>query len=71
MRASIQTSIKTKRLLSLGSSKSAIYIILLCIIILLLATKGIRDEGTVSLQGDMPRYLMNDSIEVSFDELLD
>lgn len=35
------------------------YIAVLCIIILLLATKGIRDEGTVSLQGDMPRYLMN------------
>lgn len=31
----------------------------LCLIVLLLSTRGITSEGTVSLQGDMPRYLMN------------
>ncbi|PIE33155.1 hypothetical protein CSA56_12555 [candidate division KSB3 bacterium] len=40
-------------------SKSTLYIALLCLVALLLSTKGIRDEGTISLQGDMPRYLMN------------
>ena len=43
----------------ISSAKSAIYMTLLSVVILVLATKGIRDEGTVSLQGDMPRYLMN------------
>jgi hypothetical protein len=41
------------------SSGLLIYISLLGFIILLLTTKGITDEGTISLQGDMPRYLMN------------
>jgi 4-amino-4-deoxy-L-arabinose transferase-like glycosyltransferase len=31
----------------------------LCVVVLLLSTRGISSEGTVSLQGDMPRYLMN------------
>ena len=42
-----------------ASSKSKIYFILLLAITLVLSTKGINDEGIVSLQGDMPRYLMN------------
>ena len=36
--------------------------LLLCVAIVLgaaLATRGITDEGAVSLQGDMPRYMMN------------
>jgi hypothetical protein len=38
--------------------------VIFCIVVLyvgvfLLCTKGITSEGTVSLQGDMPRYLMN------------
>lgn len=38
---------------------SGIYIFFLGIVVLLLSTKGITDESTVSLQGDVPRYLMN------------
>ena len=59
MKAKIQTFLKAKWFFYRCSAKSGIYIALLCIVILLLSTKGIRDEGTVSLQGDMPRYLMN------------
>ena len=33
--------------------------ILLCAAALVLSARGITSEGTVSLQGDMPRYLMN------------
>ena len=40
-------------------SKHKIYLILLIIITLTLSTEGIRDEETVSLQGDMCKYLMN------------
>jgi hypothetical protein len=49
-------------------AKSAIYITLPCIIVLVLSTKGIMDEGIVSLNGDMPRYLMNG---VYFHDLID
>jgi len=54
-----QTFNKIKKNLFDISAKQWIYIVLICIVSLLLATKGIRDEGTVSLQGDMPRYMMN------------
>jgi hypothetical protein len=40
-------------------TRSAIYIVLLCTVVLVLSTKGITDESTVSLHGDMPKYLMN------------
>ncbi len=43
----------------LGLSGSAILIMAPCLVVILLATEGIRDEGAISLQGDMPRYLMN------------
>ncbi len=59
MHTEITHPIHIKRSFFKGSSKSSIYIVLLCVVILLLSTKGIMDEGTVSLQGDMPRYLMN------------
>jgi hypothetical protein len=39
--------------------KSASYIAFLLAITILLSTKGITDEGIVSLNGDMPRYIMN------------
>lgn len=32
---------------------------MLCLVVVVLSSKGIGDEATVSLQGDMPRYLMN------------
>jgi hypothetical protein len=39
--------------------RRGLYPVLLCVVVALLATRGITSEGTVSLQGDMPRYLMN------------
>src|SRR5215510_803024 len=36
-----------------------IYTILMCVVILVLTTKNITKEGTIYLQGDVPRYLMN------------
>jgi hypothetical protein len=39
--------------------RSAAFPALLSAVVLLLSTRGIMSEGTVSLQGDMPRYLMN------------
>ena len=59
MRTKIQTFVKARRFFYLCSAKSAIYVSLLVIVILLLATKGIRNEGAVSVGGDMPRHLMN------------
>src|SRR5262249_9028640 len=44
---------------SIQKYRSIIYTILLCIVILVLTTKNITKEGTIYLQGDMPRYLMN------------
>jgi 4-amino-4-deoxy-L-arabinose transferase-like glycosyltransferase len=41
---------------------------LLCAIVLALSTKGITDESVVSMNGDMPKYLMNG---VYFYDLLD
>jgi 4-amino-4-deoxy-L-arabinose transferase-like glycosyltransferase len=35
------------------------YLILICTLVFILSTKGITDEGTVSMNGDMPKYLMN------------
>lgn len=43
----------------LTTTKLVIYIAILCILAILLSTKGIMDEGTVSLQGDPPRHMMN------------
>ena len=59
MKAKIHPSVKAHRLFNLRSVKFAIYLSLVTIVILLLGTKGIRDEGTVALSDDMPRYLMN------------
>jgi hypothetical protein len=39
--------------------KSVYYLCLICVIVLILSVKGITDEATVSLNGDMPKYLMN------------
>jgi hypothetical protein len=36
-----------------------LYILIITLVILFLSTKGITDEGTVSLNGDMPRHMMN------------
>ncbi|GAK58830.1 4-amino-4-deoxy-L-arabinose transferase and related glycosyltransferase of PMT family-like [Candidatus Vecturithrix granuli] len=35
------------------------YIVSLCIIAIVLSSKGITDESVISMNGDMPRYLMN------------
>src|SRR5262245_35711374 len=35
------------------------YIAVACAVMILLGARGIESEATVSLQGDMPRYLMN------------
>ena len=39
--------------------KSGIYIAIICIVVFTLTMKGINDEGDVSLNGDMPRHMMN------------
>lgn len=43
----------------MSTARTRIYCGLLCALAVVLATKGIQDESVVSLQGDMPRYLMN------------
>jgi len=40
-------------------NRSGYYIVFLCIVALLVSTRGIIDEGNVSMDGDMPRYMMN------------
>lgn len=40
-------------------NRCAIYLSLVGIVCLILSTKGISDESVVSLNGDMPRYMMN------------
>ena len=59
MKDKIQNYYKTRWLFHLSITKSVIYIAIICIVALLLSTKGITDEGTVSLQGDPPRHMMN------------
>lgn len=44
---------------SFVSLKTGLSLVALCAITLLLITRGMTDEATASLQGDMPRYLMN------------
>jgi len=39
--------------------RTFVYIAMLCIVVLLLSTKGMMDESVVSMQGDMAKYLMN------------
>ena len=43
----------------LTMTKPVTHIAILCIVALLLSTKGITDEGTISLHGDPPRHMMN------------
>ena len=59
MRDKIQNYIKTRWFFPLSSAKSRIYIVLLCIVTILLTTKGITDEGVIDMYGDAPRYMMN------------
>lgn len=53
------STLKLKRFRYLPLSRSLVYLTLLTLILLLLLTPGLTDEAFVSLQGDMPRYLMN------------
>jgi Dolichyl-phosphate-mannose-protein mannosyltransferase len=46
--------------------KTALSLAVLCMTALLLVTRGMTDEATVSLQGDMPRYLMNGAFFYDF-----
>ena len=55
----MQTFLNARRPLYRCSVKSFIYVSLLAVVILLLAAKGIRNEGTGSLHPDTPRYLVN------------
>src|SRR5688572_31998265 len=40
-------------------SKTFFYTFFLCIVAVILASKNIKSEEAVSLQGDMPKYMMN------------
>jgi len=42
------------------------YIALICTIVLVLSTKGIMDESVISMNGDMPKYLMNGAFFYDF-----
>lgn len=59
MRTDRQTYSKASGLHGRAPAVTVIYIIVLCAVICLVTTKGITDEATISLDGDMPRYLMN------------
>ncbi len=59
MRKKIISRVNSKRLSCSGYYKSVFYIAILCIVALLLSTKEITDEGTVSLQGNPPHHMMN------------
>ncbi len=59
MREKTISGINSKQLFCTSYYKSVIYIAILCTVTILLSTKGITDEGTVSLQGDSPRHMMN------------
>jgi hypothetical protein len=48
-----------KRLYPKLPSRHYTYILLICILSLILSTKGIGDEGNVAAGGDMPRHIMN------------
>lgn len=50
---------KFEQLVSVYLNKENNYITLICIVSLILSTKGITNEGNISLNGDMPRYMMN------------
>ena len=59
MREITQAYVKKIWPFHLTTTKSVFYIAILCIVAILLSTKGIMDERTVSLQGDPPRHMMN------------
>lgn len=59
MKDKMQNYVKTRLLPNHINTKSIIYIVIIGIVALLLSTKGITDEGTVSLHGDPPRHMMN------------
>ncbi len=59
MKDKIKTYVKKIWPIHLTTTKSVIYIAIICILSLVLSTKGIMDEGTISLQGDPPRHMMN------------
>ena len=59
MRSEPRASVEARGPLLRSSARSVIYILLLTSVVLLLSTKGITDEGVVSLQPDSARHLMN------------
>ncbi len=58
-RREVASSNPTAPPFSFVSLKTALPLVALCAITLILSTRGMTDEATASLQGDMPRYLMN------------
>jgi hypothetical protein len=50
---------KIKWILSKDSIRHWACILLICVVSIIVSAKGITDESNVSLQGDMPRYMMN------------
>ena len=42
-----------------SKAQTGLAVTIICVVISILAGRGITDEEMVSLQGDMPRYLMN------------
>ncbi len=58
MKNKIRTYDNTRCFFHLTTSKSVIYIAIICIVALILSTKGIMDEATISLNGDQPRHMM-------------
>ncbi|KPK36113.1 MAG: hypothetical protein AMK70_03455, partial [Nitrospira bacterium SG8_35_1] len=47
-------------------NKNKYYITLICSVALMLSTKGITDETVISMNGDMPKYLMNGAFFYDF-----
>lgn len=47
-------------------NRSRYYIALICTIVIILSTKGIMDESVISMNGDMPKYLMNGAFFYDF-----
>ena len=59
MKDKMKTYVKKIWPFHITTTKSVVYIAILCVVALILSTKGIMDEGTVSLHGDPPRHMMN------------
>jgi hypothetical protein len=50
---------KLKKAVHSPSTRRTVYILLICLIAIILSTKGVTDEGIIAPGGDMPRHMMN------------